>query len=950
MQCFHILVLALFIDLWCFGGSINIALHAQVSPSSGKIVGSVITTQGLKQAFLRRPEVDKVEIFFPFDYSPMFLTKWDLVVIEGWFLSINSFISFCRSLNPQIVVLFIALDPSYPGTSVISKLDVDGYLTNSRRYVDILNEFAPTRYFLLAADPEIMKPLILERKHSSVYVGAGGEMILSKPRLHEMLLDAASTPGFSIFGTNWEQVPKLSSFSHGPLPQNEINLIYSQSHVVLSSTIESQKEWGMINNRVFEALACGSVLISEPFPELEELFGDLIIYWDPLSSRSLSSIIQEITSQNYSQFRTNVRNHILSHHTWHHRVPLILDFFMELFDFQQSNSHYQRLSTSSRSNRRQLAIIVSQTLVDHPDINVLVDRGILPQFAQSYRTKLFSESEWYRAVHYNSSRGILDMDDNHVTSIFCNYHMILAVISPFDSLDLFLHSWSEKAHTLNFLPSGSICPPEEHHSNLGVHQSFLLDQSHPVVGAYLFGIDRQYLPLSATLAPHRFQHYQVLFFRSLQDLSTLESMELGSWEGIRVQEWAGYPSSSKSLMSKDDISSKERRDVWPWISSTSSSAGMASLKWAPLLMSKRVQRLVICHFLQANHCPLQPQNFDLNIEYLFREVVYVLFGGSQSMWLDWLELQWKPRNEDNTPSLIWKMLPSLIFAHPSKVEMLVEWISTVKEVEYCYQLENDITNTIQWILWPMVVRWHAAIDHIPIDMSQAGLKIHFPITPVLQYVESQAISGWRSENLQQAVAIGMLRLEQYLSPLRMSFELSILPSPPSSSSSSSPPAHIEIIRTLESDPVEMLAASMWSCYPDDIPMGIKQYLFLHAKYRGLHVGVNCKMCIEVNLRKESKKVCYFWPYEQIGIQAPTGYGFSWNESEICNPNLDQNCMEVRFVFHPTIVSDVLLQKILRIKLIVRNIDPMEQAYSHQAWRSGIRTCSSMEFLNLEFFK
>jgi hypothetical protein len=64
------------------------------------IVGSVMTTEGLKHALLDNPhiwgedmEVGSAEVFFPFSYgSSFFSTPWDVVIIEGWFLSINSFI------------------------------------------------------------------------------------------------------------------------------------------------------------------------------------------------------------------------------------------------------------------------------------------------------------------------------------------------------------------------------------------------------------------------------------------------------------------------------------------------------------------------------------------------------------------------------------------------------------------------------------------------------------------------------------------------------------------------------------------------------------------------------------------------------------------------------------------------------------------------------------------
>ena len=85
---------------------LHVALHAQVAPASGFVVGSVMTTMGLRAALLRLPAVASVEVFFPFDYgtesgraATMFDRQWDLVIIEGWFPSINSFIHEIRRIS-----------------------------------------------------------------------------------------------------------------------------------------------------------------------------------------------------------------------------------------------------------------------------------------------------------------------------------------------------------------------------------------------------------------------------------------------------------------------------------------------------------------------------------------------------------------------------------------------------------------------------------------------------------------------------------------------------------------------------------------------------------------------------------------------------------------------------------------------------------------------------------
>lgn len=97
---------------------INVALHAQVPPSSEMVVGSAVTMAGVRQALLRRPgnssgevsgekdgekineggrstediKIAHAQVFYPFEYGGLHERDWDLVIIEGWFKMINVFI------------------------------------------------------------------------------------------------------------------------------------------------------------------------------------------------------------------------------------------------------------------------------------------------------------------------------------------------------------------------------------------------------------------------------------------------------------------------------------------------------------------------------------------------------------------------------------------------------------------------------------------------------------------------------------------------------------------------------------------------------------------------------------------------------------------------------------------------------------------------------------------
>ena len=233
--------------------SINIALHAQVNPNvNGRVVGSVITTQGMQKALLKHDDVDNCEVFYPFHLVGFTNHTWDLVIIEGWFPTIHDFIRLARIDNPNVIVIFFCLDPKYPSIDQIMTFDIDGYFTNSERMVNILSPIAPTRYIPLAADPEIMRPNNNDNQNSVggrnitvVYVGAGGGMVTDKKHLL-LLLEAALPYGLVIYGSHWNEVPSVKSAWRGVLPQDQLAQAYSSAHVVIASTIDTQTEYGTL--------------------------------------------------------------------------------------------------------------------------------------------------------------------------------------------------------------------------------------------------------------------------------------------------------------------------------------------------------------------------------------------------------------------------------------------------------------------------------------------------------------------------------------------------------------------------------------------------------------------------------------------------------------------------------------------------------------------------------
>eukprot|EP01041_Mallomonas_annulata_P002062 gene2062-4029_t len=549
------IILTIFFSNYC-AKAINIALHAQVSPAE-KVVGSVITTDGLKAAFQSRSDVQYVEIFYPFSYTKFFDISWDLILIEGWFPSISEFISLSRSNFPSTIIIFYCLDPTYPGLSLVRELDVDGYLTNSRIVQDYLDDFAPTKFVMLAADPLVMAPNItVARNWTAVYVGAGGGMINYKPVLLGML-QAALPFGLLLYGSHWNEVESLRHVWQGILPRYELSTAYSRAQLVIATTIESQANLGMINNRIFEALACGAVIISDDWPILREEFGDLLLY--ATHGDDVSVHIQYILEHpmEASIRREQARKLILHKHTWSHRVIEILDFFHNLHSTKsepstviQVNRHEIHINNQvsygchcGRPLCPQLAWIVSNAIEIHSDYNFMKNRLILAM-CKHYSIEIISETVWMDKKLYLNE------------TFLATFDVLISVCTPFDNVD----------KSFTYLPTS--IKVQKHSSNAtqqsasqGLTQTPLLTQTHTTSfsshiqrrGAFWFGFDASLLgghggDDNVTLVP--VDRYEVIWFRDMWELELLQqqlqqqlqSSSYGVKEAViidpfRVQSW-----------------------------------------------------------------------------------------------------------------------------------------------------------------------------------------------------------------------------------------------------------------------------------------------------------------------------------------------------------------------------------------------------------------------------
>ena len=81
---------------------------------------------------------------------------------------------------------------------------------------------------------------------------------------------------FGIFGHGWEHAPLLGPYARGPVPYPSMPDVYASTRLVIDDAQFPVKRWGSVNCRVFDALAAGTMVVTNGVIGAGELFGELL--------------------------------------------------------------------------------------------------------------------------------------------------------------------------------------------------------------------------------------------------------------------------------------------------------------------------------------------------------------------------------------------------------------------------------------------------------------------------------------------------------------------------------------------------------------------------------------------------------------------------------------------------------------------------------------------------
>jgi glycosyltransferase involved in cell wall biosynthesis len=231
-------------------------------------------------------------------------------------------ISPVRRTPGQAHVLWIISHPEQVSTAECD--DADLVLVASVRFADELRARTrtPIEVMLQATDVTRFHPMPPQSVH------AHDVAVVAKSRdvFRTSVADAiAGGLRPAIYGSGWEPFLDPALVVSDYVANEELPVVYSSVGVLLNDHWQTMYEWGFVSNRLFDALACETTVISDDLPEIAELFeGAVLTYNDAGQLRALiASTLADRTGARARAARG--RQLIEAHHTFDHRAAQLLD-------------------------------------------------------------------------------------------------------------------------------------------------------------------------------------------------------------------------------------------------------------------------------------------------------------------------------------------------------------------------------------------------------------------------------------------------------------------------------------------------------------------------------------------------------------------------------------------------------------------------------------------------
>ena len=227
------------------------------------------------------------------------------------------------SYEPNPAQLNLLWNISHPEKLTVEECDrSDLVLVASERFADDLRErcSVPVHVLEQGTDPAVFFP-----EHDAAHER---ELVLvgnSRKVMRRILADLLPTErDLAVWGGDWDGLIDSRHVVGTYLPNDEVRRAYSSAAIVLNDHWDDMREHGFASNRLYDAVACGALVISDRIDGLEERFGGAVVTYE--TREELAAIVDHFLAHpDEARARGAAgRELVLAQHTFARRVDALL--------------------------------------------------------------------------------------------------------------------------------------------------------------------------------------------------------------------------------------------------------------------------------------------------------------------------------------------------------------------------------------------------------------------------------------------------------------------------------------------------------------------------------------------------------------------------------------------------------------------------------------------------
>ena len=128
----------------------------------------------------------------------------------------------------------------------------------------------------------------------------------------------------AIYGRGWEGLVARDLIVAEHVANEQLPEVYASAAVVLNDHWDTMRAWGIVSNRVYDVLACGTPVVSDRLPEIDVQLPDgILTFADP---DELGHHVRELLADPMAAARRAAagRAAVLAAHTLDHRADQLL--------------------------------------------------------------------------------------------------------------------------------------------------------------------------------------------------------------------------------------------------------------------------------------------------------------------------------------------------------------------------------------------------------------------------------------------------------------------------------------------------------------------------------------------------------------------------------------------------------------------------------------------------